>query len=129
MAGSATRRSSARGDPPPGSPAPKSTSDWTFLAVAYDDWTGQMTVYVDLDSLSIGEALEVVTSAAAFGDGQATVAIGGLRPDNADEGWQGAMDNVFFYDEVLTLRTVDGHTRMVGRARFWAAAPKTLTCG
>lgn len=90
------------GDPPPGSVAPKSTSDWTFLAVTYDDWSGQITVYVDLNSLSIGDPLEVVTSPAAFGDGQATVAIGGLRPDNADEGWQGAIDNVFFYDEVLS---------------------------
>ncbi|NMD18933.1 MAG: choice-of-anchor D domain-containing protein [Verrucomicrobia bacterium] len=91
------------GDPPPGSVPPKSTSDWTFLAVTYDDWTGQMTVYVDLNSLSIGDPLEMATSPAAFGDGQATVAIGGLRPDNADEGWQGAIDNVFFYDEVLTV--------------------------
>lgn len=90
------------GDPPPGSPAPQSTEAWTFLAVVYDDLNGQMTLYVDLDSLSIGDALEVTSSPAAFGGGQDLVAIGGLRPDNADEGWLGSLDNVFFFDEALT---------------------------
>lgn len=92
------------GDPPPGGPAPKSTDDWTFLAVTYDDWTGQMTLYVDLDTLTIGDALQVSSSPASFGGGQTMVAIGSLRPDNLDEGWQGSIDNVFFYDEVLTLQ-------------------------
>lgn len=91
------------GDPPPGGPAPKSVDDWTFLAVTYDDVNGQMTLYVDLDTLTIGDALEVSTSPATFGGGQATVAIGSLRPDNLDEGWVGSIDNVFFFDEVLTL--------------------------
>ena len=101
--GSVTTAFIGTGDPPPGSPGPKSTNDWTFVAVTYDDANGEMKVYVDVDSLSIGDALSVVTSPAAFGEGQETVAIGGLRPDNADEGWVGAVDNAFFYDEVLTL--------------------------
>lgn len=92
------------GDPPPGAPAPKSTNDWTFLAVTYDELNAQMAVYVDLDSLSIGDALEVSTSPTGMGLGQDTVSIGSLRPDNLDEGWLGLLDNVFFYDEVLTLQ-------------------------
>lgn len=90
------------GDPPPGSPAPQNTNDWTFFAVTYDEFTSEMRVYVDLDALSIGDPLAVATSPTGFGSGQESVSIGSLRPDNIDEGWIGGMDNVFLYDEVLT---------------------------
>lgn len=90
------------GDPPPGGPSPKSTNDWTFVAVTYDDWSGEMTLYVDLDTLSIGDALEISSSLTGFTSGQDSVAIGSIRPDNTSEGWVGMIDNVFFYDEVLT---------------------------
>ncbi len=45
----------------------------------------------------------MVESATGFGAGWPTAAIGGVRPDNADEGWQGLIDNVFFYQTVLDL--------------------------
>ena len=90
------------GDPPPGGPTPTSTNDWTFLAVTYDQNAGQMALYVDLDSLSIGDALNVSTSPTGFGSGQDTLSIGSIRPDTLDEAWVGLLDNVFIYDEVLT---------------------------
>lgn len=91
------------GDPPPGTATPTSTNEWTFVAVTYDDFSATMTLYVDLDSLSIQDPLDVVTSPSGMGLGQTALSIGSLRPDNADEGWVGMMDNVFIYDEVLTV--------------------------
>lgn len=90
------------GEPMPGV-APVSATDWTFIAVTYDEANATATLYIDLNTLTIGDALHVSTSPTGFGSGQETVAIGSLRPDNADEGWQGSLDNAFFYDEVLTL--------------------------
>ena len=43
-----------------------------------------------------------VTEPARWNNGQDTFAIGGLRPDNTTELWDGAIDNVFIYEGILT---------------------------
>ena len=89
------------GPPVTGTPGPANTDDWTFLAATYDQTANVVTVYTDLDASSTGDALSAVTAASGFTAGFPTVAIGGLRPDNAAEGWQGMIDNVFFLNRVL----------------------------
>lgn len=84
-----------------GTPSPVSTNDWTFIAVAYDAPNSQMTFYIDLDATTVGP-LSDLTTAASFGSGFSTTAIGGIRPDNNAEAWQGYIDNVFFFNQVLT---------------------------
>lgn len=85
-----------------GAPGPKSTHQWSFVAVTYDENTLELALYVDLDAHTT-EPLTAVTAASSFGGGFQTVAVGSLRPDSAAESWQGWMDNAFFYDEVLSL--------------------------
>lgn len=89
------------GTPAVGGPTPTSTNHWTFFAVTYDSVAGNLTMFVDLDSLS-GEPLTGVTVPASFGDGFAQIAIGAIRPDVQSEGWVGAIDNIFLYDEILS---------------------------
>ena len=90
------------GAPLRGTPAPRSTNDWTFLAVSYDQTINELNLYVDLDSITIGDALNPFTAATGFGSGLTTASIGSIRADNDSEGWIGQIDNVFFYDEVLS---------------------------
>ena len=90
------------GRPVVGTPGPESVDHWTFLAASYDQTANEVTVYVDVDSSTTDDALVAVTEPTAFGDGFDTFAIGGLRPDNANEGWAGAIDNVFVFDDALS---------------------------
>jgi hypothetical protein len=85
-----------------GEPGPANTNDWTFLAVAFDQVNAQVSMYVDLNCLTIDDPLVVATAPTFFGSGFSQTSIGSIEPDNANEGWRGAIDNVFFYDEVLT---------------------------
>lgn len=99
--------------------APTSTSDWTFLAVTYDQPNNTATVYVDLDVSTNADALQMASSATLMGTGNAEVAIGSIRPDLPNEGWAGSIDNVFFYDEILTAAQLTairdgGKTAIVG---------------
>jgi hypothetical protein len=107
------------GPPAVGGPGPISTNHWTFIAVSYDGNSGQLSLYVDEDAIT-SEPLSVVTVPAAFGSGFATTAIGGLRPDNAAEGWVGVIDNAFFYDEILTVERLteirDGGSKAILQA-------------
>ncbi|MGK0185446.1 MAG: hypothetical protein ACI9R3_001224 [Verrucomicrobiales bacterium] len=89
------------GPPVADTPAPANTDDWTFFAATFNQATNEVTVYTDLDASSAGDALSAVTAATGFGPGFATAAIGGIRPDNANEAWQGLIDNVFFFNRVL----------------------------
>jgi hypothetical protein len=75
------------GSPAAGAPGPKSTNQWTFIAVTYDEPSLTLSFYVDLDAVS-AEPLSAVTLPTGFGSGFTTIAIGSLRPDNADEGWR-----------------------------------------
>jgi len=89
------------GEPPP---TPTSTSAWTFLAATYDQDSSGLVVYVDLDTSTLAETLMIYGSVATgFGAGQSTTAIGDLSPATASEGWQGSIDNVFFYQTALTF--------------------------
>jgi len=90
------------GHPIPTTAAPRNTNDWTFLAATYDQANNQMVFYVDLDALSVGDALQAFASATCFSNGFQAVAIGGLRTNSNAEPWIGSIDNVFFYNEVLT---------------------------
>jgi len=83
-------------------PGPANTEDWTFLAANYDSEDSTVSVYVDVDASSIDDDLVKVTEPARWNTGQATFAIGGLRPDNTAELWDGAIDNVFVYEGILT---------------------------
>jgi hypothetical protein len=85
-----------------GTPGPVSTNNWTFLAATYDQDAAQLILYVDLDANTQEPLNPIVTDAATFGDGDMSVSIGSVGPGNNGEGWEGLIDNVFFYDEVLT---------------------------
>jgi len=87
----------------PDTPAPVSTEAWSFVAITFDQDSQMLAFYVDPDVASTDDPLTVVESPTVFGPGFTMTAIGGLRPDNADEGWQGSIDNVFFYQTVLDL--------------------------
>jgi len=85
-----------------GSPGPLNTTDWTFLAATYDQGAQAVTIYVDLDATSTADALVSVTEVGNFNAGWPTFAIGGIRPDIASEGWVGAIDQAFVFNELLT---------------------------
>lgn len=90
----------------PGGPAPVSTEQWTFLAVSYDQDAGEAVLYVGLDASTLAP-LTVLTAPTGFGDSCASpVSLGSVGPNTGGEGWQGAIDNVFFYDEILTPEQV-----------------------
>ncbi len=91
------------GEPLANTPTPTSLDGWSFIAATYSEPASQVVMYVDLDASTIDDPLVVVSSPSGFGSGFSTTAIGGLRPDNANEGWIGSIDNVFFYDKVLTV--------------------------
>lgn len=89
------------GPPAKGTPGPRNTTQWTFMAVVYDNDNGQATLYVDLDAATL-EALPGVSVPTGFGGGLPNLSIGNLRSDTPDEGWIGSIDNVFVFDELLS---------------------------
>ena len=93
------------GNAPPvaGTPEPESTDAWTLLVASHDQAAGTVTVFVDLDVATTDDLPIAVTGPASFGPGFDTLAIGGIRQDNANEAWQGSIDNVFVYDTTLSL--------------------------
>ncbi len=85
-----------------GGPAPVSVDQWTFVAVTYDQTINQAVLYVGLDASTVAP-LTVATATTAFGSSaRPETSIGSVDPNGSGEGWQGDIDNVFFYDEVLT---------------------------
>ena len=80
-----------------GSAAAVSTTAWSFIATSHNQNTGQITLYVDLDASSTGDALLEFTTAGTFGDGNTTTAI-----PSGNESWDGAIDQVFIFDEELS---------------------------
>jgi hypothetical protein len=80
---------------------PPGTNEWAFIAATYDQVSGQIVLYVDPD-VSSGGPLITRSTSGFFADGPVNAAIGGVSPDNTGEGWLGTIDNVFFYDEVLS---------------------------
>jgi hypothetical protein len=92
------------GAPLPGGPTPASTTAWTFLAATYDQDSTALSLFVDLDVAAPAEPLTVIDwTTTGFGAGHSTTAIGDVSPAGGGEGWQGAIDNVFFYQTVLTF--------------------------
>ncbi len=103
---------------------PTSTSDWAFIAASYDETTNDTTFYFDLDASST-EGLNSVTWNTSFGNsGQSQFVVGGLRPDGMFEGWVGAIDNVFVFDEVLDEATLTGFRNGGFNAVLGAAVPE-----
>lgn len=92
--------------PVEGTPGPLNTTDWAFIAAAHDQVGQTITFYIDLNALTTTDAVLSFTEPAGFGAGFNTFAIGGIRPDNANESWDGAIDNVFVYDEFLDLAAI-----------------------
>ncbi len=88
-------------------PEPTNTEDWTFIAVAYDEPSQEVTLYVDLNASTFEDALLVNTQPTVFNLGFDTVSIGSLRPDTSAEGWAGLIDKVFFFDAVLDAATIE----------------------
>jgi hypothetical protein len=90
------------GGPLLGTPGPVNTTDWAFIAATYDEVTATATMYVDVDASTTADALVQASGSASFGPGAATFAIGGISPAGAGEAWDGAIDQVFIYRDVLT---------------------------
>jgi hypothetical protein len=91
------------GTPVAGTPGPVSAEDWTFIAATYDQGAAIVTVWVDLNAATTNDALVSVSRPnSVFGAGFNTTAIGNLRPDNVAEAWVGGIDNVFFFNSVLS---------------------------
>ncbi len=117
-----------------GTPGPVSTSQWSFIAASYDQPAKQVTMYVDLDAATVADPLVSVTAAGAFGAGWNTFAIGAIRPDINSEPWDGAIDNVFLYDTVLTavevkaLRDAGGVVQLP-KINSFTALPGNITSG
>jgi hypothetical protein len=84
-----------------GTPGPTSTTAWAFIAASYNQTSKLTTMYVDLDASTTADALVAVTRPGGFSAGFNTFAIGGIRPDTAAEAWDGAIDQVFVYNEAL----------------------------
>ena len=93
--------------PVEGTPVVDSTDAWTFIAATYDQATEQVVVYVDTDADTMTDDVVAVSEPAGFGPSRfTTFAIGGLRPDNAAEAWNGLIDGVFVFDNVLTAAEI-----------------------
>ncbi|NCF94364.1 MAG: choice-of-anchor D domain-containing protein [Verrucomicrobiaceae bacterium] len=107
-------------------PGPVNVDDWTFLAAVYDQDAEEVTVYVDLEARSTSDELVVVTEPAVFGAGQSQFSIGNIRPDNANEGWVGLIDNPFVYKSALTAREITSIRDMVGDAILGPDDPNIL---
>lgn len=103
---------------------PINTSDWAFIAASYDENTNQTIFYFDLDATT-QEGLNSVTWNTSFGNsGQSQFVVGGLRPDVMAEGWLGAIDNVFVFDEVLDETTLTNFRNNGFNAILGAAVPE-----
>jgi hypothetical protein len=86
-----------------GLPGPESDSDWTFFAATFHQERAEVAAYLDLDASTKEDLLLVAfRPGSSFGPGWPTTAIGDLRPDISSEGWQGLIDNAFFYSKVLS---------------------------
>jgi len=90
---------------------PVSAEHWTFIAASYDQASGTVVLYLDLDASTIDDPLQIVSESGAVfqsgaGSSTSTFSIGGLSPGNNNESWQGAIDNVFVYDEVLSPASI-----------------------
>lgn len=81
---------------------PVTTGDWTFVAVSYDQATSRVTLYVDGNTKS-----ETGTP----GTGHSTLRIG--SNPSYGEFFSGTVDDVFFFDQVLTTSQLD-HIRING---------------
>lgn len=92
--------------PVEGGPGPVNTTDWTFIAATHDQIAKTITLYIDMNASTTGDALVSITEPAGFGSGFNTFAIGDIRPDVTSEPWDGAIDNVFVFNEVLSAATL-----------------------
>jgi hypothetical protein len=87
--------------PVEGTPSPVSTTDWSFIAASHSEALQTITFYIDLDASTTADPLFSITELAGFGSGFSTFAIGDIRPDVTSEPWDGAIDNVFVFNEAL----------------------------
>jgi len=117
-----------------GTPGPASTAQWSFIAASYDQAAKQVTMYVDQNAATTADPLVAVTTAGAFGAGWNTFAIGAIRPDINSEPWDGAIDNVFLYNEVLSAAAVTalrdaGGVVQLPKINSFTALPGHITTG
>jgi MYXO-CTERM domain-containing protein len=90
---------------------PVSTGVWTFIAVTYDQANATATLYVNGESF---------TQAATLNDGNTFTRIG--SNPGFGEYFDGVIDNVFFFDEVLSSTRIE-QIRLNGAS----AIPETST--
>ena len=102
-------------EPVAGTPGPENTEDWTFLGVTYDEETATVSVFIDLDASTTDDSLVKVSEPTLMGPGLNEVSIGSIRPDNANEGWVGSIDNAFVFRGILTDEEME-NLRDQGRA-------------
>lgn len=91
------------------------TGDWVFLAAVYDQTTNSVRLHVD--DLS-------VTVSGSFGSGHNTVRIG--SNPSFGEFFGGRIDNVFIYDEALSVSRIE-EIRLGGAGAIQAAIPEPTT--
>ncbi len=120
--------------PVEGTPGPVSTTAWTFIAASYDQVAKTVTMYVDPDASTTTDPLVAVTEPAGFGAGFNTFAIGSIRPDINGESWDGVIDNVFLYNEVLSAAAVTalrdaGGVAQVPKITAFSATPGHISPG
>ena len=120
--------------PVEGTPRPLNTTNWTFLAAAYDQPSKKVTVFVDLDASTTNDPLVAVTESAGFGVGFNTFAIGDIRPDATSEPWNGMIDSVFVFDEALEVAALtalrnQGRIVIAPRIISFTASPSVIRSG
>lgn len=110
-----------------GTPTYTTPPTWVFMAMTYTgnaSSSGTVILYIDPDATTHAEAVQSFSNTATFNGAQTTAAIGGIRPDATTEGWQGSIDNVFVYNEVLSAAQIAA-IRDGGRAAI--PEPSTLS--
>ena len=101
---------------------------WVFMAITSTgdaDSSGTVTLYIDTDAATHADALQTFSNGASFNGSQTTAAVGGIRPDLTNEGWQGRIDNVFVFNEVLSAERIteirNGGAAAVPEPSTWGA--------
>ncbi|MBB1093766.1 LamG domain-containing protein [Rhodopseudomonas palustris] len=96
-----------------GSGISPATSEWTFLAAVYDQNVNSMTFYVN------DQSFQITTN---FGSSQNYFTIGRNPGSGSYEDFHGLIDNVFVYDEALSLEQITSVYQ--GRYTFSSAIPE-----
>jgi len=102
--------------------APTMDGDWHHLATTYDSIAKERKLYIDgqeVNSDTPSDLLDIHTEALVIG--------GRLDPEFIQRGWQGRIDDVRLYDDVLTHEEVVHLAGYTSPAYFNVYSPANLT--